>query len=128
MPNKTRKEDPNFVQRGNTDWAALDAMTDAEIEAAALSDPDCPPWPEGKPMHRMAIAKRIRFKQKLSQEEFAETYHIPFATLRAWERHEAEPDAVAIAFLNAITVDPDGVANALAKSREQAGANPKAAE
>ncbi len=41
------------------DWARLDAMTDEEIEAAALSDPDNPPmtaeeiermrtWPRGK--------------------------------------------------------------------------------
>ena len=26
-----------------TDWERVDAMTDEEIEAAALSDPDCPP-------------------------------------------------------------------------------------
>jgi putative transcriptional regulator len=27
-----------------TDWAALRAMTDAEVDAAALSDPDNPPF------------------------------------------------------------------------------------
>ena len=30
-----------------TDRDQLDAMTDEEIEAAALSDPDCPPSPVG---------------------------------------------------------------------------------
>jgi uncharacterized protein (DUF4415 family) len=29
---------------GKTDWARLDAMTEEEIEANALSDPDNPPW------------------------------------------------------------------------------------
>ena len=114
--------------QGRTDWAALDAMTDEEIEAAALSDPDAQPWPEGKPMRRAALAKRIRFKQALSQEEFADRYQIPVATLKAWERHEAEPDAVALAYLNAILADPEGVAAAVAKSRERAVSNPKAAE
>jgi uncharacterized protein (DUF4415 family) len=31
------------VPKGNTDWARLDAMTEEEIEANALSDPDAPP-------------------------------------------------------------------------------------
>ena len=29
-----------------TDWARVDAMTDEEVEANALSDPDNPPWTE----------------------------------------------------------------------------------
>ena len=29
--------------RGDTDWARLDAVTDAEVVAAALSDPDAQP-------------------------------------------------------------------------------------
>jgi putative transcriptional regulator len=128
MQDKTRRDDPNFVQLGKTDWAALDAKTDEEIEAAALSDPDNQPWPKGKPMRRAALAKRIRFKYVLGQEEFAERYQIPLTTLKAWERHEAEPDAVALAYLNAILADPEGVANAVAKSREQVTPNPKAAE
>ena len=28
-------------RKGKTDWARFDAMTDAEIEAAIASDPDC---------------------------------------------------------------------------------------
>jgi uncharacterized protein (DUF4415 family) len=31
------------VPKGNTDWARIDAMTDEEIEANALSDPDAQP-------------------------------------------------------------------------------------
>ena len=38
-------EDGRIV-RGQTDWAAVDAMTDEEITAAALSDPDAQPLTE----------------------------------------------------------------------------------
>ena len=31
------------THRGKTDWARVDAMTEEEIEAAALSDPDAQP-------------------------------------------------------------------------------------
>lgn len=31
---------------GRTDWARIDAMTEEEVEANALSDPDNPPWTE----------------------------------------------------------------------------------
>jgi putative transcriptional regulator len=106
----------------NTDWVALAAMTEEEGMAAALSDPDAQPWPEGKELHRVAKAKWIRFKMVLGQEDFAERYHIPLATLIPWERHEAQPDVVALAFLDAIGADPEGVANALAKSSQPAQA------
>lgn len=33
-------------REGRTDWARIDAMTEEEIEANALSDPDNPPWTE----------------------------------------------------------------------------------
>jgi DNA-binding transcriptional regulator YiaG len=35
-------------------------------------------------------------------------------TIERWERYEVEPDAVAVAFLDAIACDPKGVARALA--------------
>lgn len=37
-----------IVLESQTDWEKVDAMTDEEIEAAALSDPDCPPSPAGR--------------------------------------------------------------------------------
>ena len=113
MPNKTRRDDDNT---GATGWAALEQMTDEQAKAAAQADPDAPPLRVGKPMHRMALAKKIRLKLVLSQSEFAERYHIPIAVLMAWERHTVAPDAVATAFLDAIAGDPEGVAKALVKS------------
>ena len=65
----------------------------------------------------MSPAQRVRFGLRLDREAFAERYHIPLATLMAWERHGLVPDAVAAAFLDAIAADPDGVAKALSKAK-----------
>ena len=35
--------DPNNPSKGNTDWEEVDGMTEEEIRAAALSDPDAQP-------------------------------------------------------------------------------------
>ena len=90
------------------DWARLDAMTDEEITAAALSDPDCPPLtPEQLArMRRIAPARFLRQQLRMTIEAFATAYDIPVATLRAWERHEAEPTAVELAYLRAIAREP----------------------
>jgi len=45
----------------------------------------------------------------LSQEEFAERYHIPLGTLRDWEQGRAEPDQPTRAYLTVIARDPDHV-------------------
>lgn len=115
MPEKTRRPDTPHPT-GKTDWAALDAMTDDEVEAAAMADPDAPPLPGDQTLRRMSPAKRVRFDLRLSRQEFADRYHIPLPTLTAWERHKSEPDAVARAFLDAIAADPEGVARALART------------
>ena len=122
MSDKTRQIDPGAVPQGKTDWAALDAMTDQAAEAAARADPDAPPLTGDRPLRQMSRAKRVRFDLQLSRQEFADRYHIPQATLTAWERHEIEPDAVAAALLDAIAADPEGVAKALAKSAQKATA------
>jgi putative transcriptional regulator len=43
-----------------TDWAALRAMTDAEITAAALSDPDNPPMTA----ERQAWLRRVKVMRR----------------------------------------------------------------
>ena len=122
MSDKTRPTDAQAVTKGKTDWAALDAMTDDEIEAAALADPNSPPLTGDRSLRHMSAAKRVRFQLRLSRQEFADRYHIPLATLTAWERHELVPDAVATAFLDAIAADPEGLAKALLTSSEKAQA------
>jgi putative transcriptional regulator len=47
------------LPRGDTDWARLDAMTDEEVMAAALSDPDAQPLTS----EQLARMRRVsRFK------------------------------------------------------------------
>ena len=36
------------ILESQTNWERVDAMTDEDIEMAALSDPDCPPQPIGR--------------------------------------------------------------------------------
>jgi hypothetical protein len=45
MSTKTTLENGQRIQ-GQTDWAAVDALADEEIVAAALSDPDAQPLTE----------------------------------------------------------------------------------
>ena len=64
--------------------AALDALTDAEITAAAEADPDNPPLTDAE-LERVAVARRVREVRAalgLTQEGFAACYGIPVATLR----------------------------------------------
>ena len=95
-----------------TDWQRLRAMTDAEVEAAAASDPDAQPV-IGEPLARVPRVKTLRRALRLTQEEFAARYLIPLGTLRDWEQQRAEPDRPARADLNAIAGDPEGVRRAL---------------
>ena len=91
------------------DWAALDKMTDDEITAAALADPDAQPTsPERLArMRRVAPAKFIRQKLGMSQERFAAAYAIPLDLLASWERHACDPSPVELAYLRAIERAPD---------------------
>ncbi len=50
---------------------------------------------------------------KLSQEEFAASFHIPIGTLRDWEQGRKEPDAAARVYLRIIVREPDVVRKAL---------------
>ena len=99
-----------------TDWDRLRAMTDEEVTAAALDDPDAQPsTPEQlRAMRRVPITKTLRRTLDLTQEEFAAEYRIPLGTLRDWEQGRCEPDQPARAYLTVIAHDPEGVKRALA--------------
>ncbi|HEY5048412.1 MAG TPA: helix-turn-helix domain-containing protein [Rhizomicrobium sp.] len=100
---------------GESDWARVDAMTDEEIHAAALSDPDAQPLTEAdlKRMKRLPQTRVIRRALHLTQEEFALRYHIPVGTLRDWEQGRFEPDQTAKAYLHVIAGDPEGISRLL---------------
>jgi putative transcriptional regulator len=97
------------------DWAAFDAMTDEEVHAAALADPDAQPLTDEqlarmKPFSRV---KRLRIKLRLTQEQFAKRYGIPLSTLRDWEQYRTEPDQAAQSYIKAIEACPEIIAQAL---------------
>ncbi|WP_158240777.1 helix-turn-helix domain-containing protein [Telmatospirillum siberiense] len=52
----------------------------------------------------------------MSQEQFSATYGIPVRTQQEWEQRRAEPDAVAAAYLRAISNDPVAVATAYGRT------------
>jgi putative transcriptional regulator len=97
------------------DWTEADAMTDEQIHAAALADPDAQPLtPERLArMRRVPRTTTLRRVLGLSQEEFAARYHIPVVTLRDWEQGRFEPDAAVRAYLTVIAREPDVVRRAL---------------
>ncbi|MEA2907764.1 MAG: putative transcriptional regulator [Alphaproteobacteria bacterium] len=102
--------------RGGTDWARLDAMSDEEVVAAALSDPDAPPL-TGKRLARMRRVSRVkvlRHRLGMTQEAFAQAFHLPITTLRDWEQRRSIPDAPARALLLAIERDPEAIKRLLA--------------
>ncbi len=94
--------DGNTMRKtGKHDWRRFDALTDTEVHAAALKDPDAQPLTDEalaqmKPVPR---ARTLRRALGLTQEEFATRYHIPIGTLRDWEQGRATPDQPARAYL-----------------------------
>lgn len=93
-------------------------MTEEEIEANALADPDNPPLTpeELARMRPVPQPRRIRERLKLTQEQFAERFEIPLGTLRDWEQGVSGPDRAARTLLRVIDKDPEAVVNVLAKT------------
>lgn len=110
----------NSIKTAKIDWSRLEAMTEAERHAAALSDPDAQPLtPEDfKRMQRTPQVRVIRRALGLSQEDFAARYHIPLGTLRDWEQGRVEPDQAARAYLKVIAREPETVREALQLPRK----------
>ena len=107
----------------DTDWAAVDALTNEQVHAAALADPDAQPIPRGTDeeleklgLHRLVNVKKLRERLGLTQETFAAAYRIPVGTLRDWEQGRKNPDAPARAYLLVIDRNPEMVAQLLKRA------------
>jgi putative transcriptional regulator len=112
--------------RDRTDWARVDAMTEEEVHAAAMADPDARPMTpeEMAKARRVPRVKTLRRALGLTQEEFAARYHIPLGTLRDWEQGRTEPDQPARAYLKVIASNPEWVSRALASGPRRMGLAP----
>jgi len=97
--------------------ARLDAMTEEEMHAAALADPDNPPLTEEELQHleRVPNLKAIREKLGLTQKEFAATFHLSLSAVRDWEQGRFVPDRAARTLLKVIAHNPEAVKEALAR-------------
>jgi putative transcriptional regulator len=102
--------------RDDTDLKRLEAMTEEEIEAAALSDPDALPiTPEDIATDRVRRVPQIKVVRRalgMTQEEFSSRFHLPVGTIRDWEQGRFEPDQAAKAYLHVIAKNPEAVMKA----------------
>jgi putative transcriptional regulator len=105
------------LPKGQTDWKYLAELGDEEATAAALSDPDAQPLTAEQlaRMRRVSRVKVLRQRLGMTQEAFAQAFHLPITTLRDWEQHRSTPDAPARALLLAIERDPKAMKRLLAE-------------
>jgi putative transcriptional regulator len=103
------------VPPGKTDWKRVDALTEEEVHAAALSDPDNPPLTkrELQRMVRVPDVQAIRRKLGMTQVEFATAFHLSVGTIRDWEQGRTWPDQAARTLLRVIEQEPKVVQRAL---------------
>jgi len=111
---------PQSESATDTDWDRVNAMTEEEIHAAALADPDAQPLPlpggDWTGLIKLVNVKKLRERLGMTQEEFAKTYWIPLGTLRDWEQRRKLPDAPARAYLTVIARNPRAVAELLGEA------------
>lgn len=102
-----------FAQK--SDWARVDAMTEEEVEANALSDPDNPPITPAQlaNMRRVPNPREIRDQLHMTQEQFSAEFGLPVGTVRDWEQGLKQPDSAARALLRVIAHNPEAVIAAL---------------
>jgi len=93
-------------------------MTEAEIERAARSDPECKPLTdrELKKMRRVPEVKRIRQELGMTQVQFARVFQLSAATLRDWEQGRYPPDQSARTLLKVIAAMPREVQVVLSRA------------
>lgn len=103
---------------GATDWKRVNALTDEEVLAAALADPDAQPLTPRQlvGLRPVSPVKLLRQRLGMTQAQFAEAFGLPIGTLRDWEQHRSKPDAPALALLRAIEREPDTMARLLSRA------------
>ena len=95
------------------------SMSREAVERATHADADAQPLTPADVarMKRTPQVKVVRRALDLTQEEFADRYHIPLGTLRDWEQGRAEPDQPTKAYLTLIARDPEHVDRTLNSRR-----------
>jgi len=104
----------NSLPLSDTDWAAVDALSDEEVEARALADPDAPPLTDDQlaRLRRVPSVRLLRRRLGMTQAAFAAALALPLSTLRDWEQGRKRLDAPARALLRVIEREPEAVRRA----------------
>jgi putative transcriptional regulator len=112
------KPPPGGYRVTEEDRKRFEAMTDAEISAAALSDPDCPPLTEEQlaRMKRVTIARSARWRSGMTQQAFADAFGFTLGRLRDLEQGRTQPDKATESYLRLIREDAKAVIEMLAKA------------
>ena len=99
-----------------TDWEALRKLSAEDVERRALSDPDAKSLTDAdfRRLKRSPRVRIVRMALGMTQEEFAQAYGIPVATLRDWEQGRRQPDQASRTLLKRIERMPREVRAVLA--------------
>ena len=101
-------------------------ISEEEIERRAMSDLDAQPLTSDElaRMRRLPNVKLIRENLGLTQEQFANRYHLSVATIRDWEQGRRLPLGPAMNYLYIIAAEPDRAAAIVAEEHGHYGATP----
>jgi len=92
-----------------TDWARVDAMTDADLARQIGANPDAAP-----DMAPEIDVRALRRDSGMTQAQFAAAYDFSLRALQEWERGAKRPSGPARTLLRAIKGDAEGLRRALA--------------
>ncbi len=123
MPTTRFTYDPkNPPKMSDEERARRAAMTDADIIAAAESDPDNRPMTDAEYARGRTrwLARKAREAAGLSQARFAEAFHLNVRTVQGWEAGRKIADEPARAYLEVIMREPALVRAALARQGDAA--------
>lgn len=97
------------------DWELFDSLSDEEVLAGAMSDPDAQPTSSAdlQTFQWVISVKELRTQLAMTQEQFAGTFNLSLATVRDWEQARTQPDQAARTLLRVIAYNPDLVREAL---------------
>lgn len=96
--------------------SVFDKLTEEEVHAAALSDPDAQPWTEEQftRAKRRVDVRLIRERFGLSQAEFVRPFCLKLEMVRGWEDRTLVPDTAAVTLLHVIWAEPETVRRVVA--------------